>query len=177
MAATGREKISGPRAADGGPEAGGGARVSGAEAEGEARRATAEEGLALVPSANGGGAPAARAGVQTPHVVVIKNARSDGGPFAEAELDARRLGWRGLLRALQIVRVLGLLSFYLYLDNYDTRWKFNRRMAARLREEALARGRVALFQEWSRDVDRRAVDKLMRLARRHVFRGADGSAE
>lgn len=81
-------------------------------------------------------------------------------------------GLRGWLRAASIVRVLGLLSFYLFLDSYDIRAGFNERMALRRREEARARGRVALFQEWSRNVDRRAIDKLIRLARFYVFRGA-----
>ena len=86
-------------------------------------------------------------------------------------------GWRGLWRAARVVRVLGALALYLFLNNYDARAKFVRRMAARLREEARARGRVALFQEWSRDVDRRALDRLIRLARFVVFRGSDGSAD
>ncbi|MBV9211469.1 MAG: AarF/ABC1/UbiB kinase family protein, partial [Acidobacteria bacterium] len=84
-------------------------------------------------------------------------------------------GWRGLWRALNIGRVLGLLSFYLYLDGYDIRAGFNQRMADRRREEARARGRVALFQEWSRDVDRRAIDALIRLIRFYIFRGKEGS--
>ncbi len=84
-------------------------------------------------------------------------------------------GLRGWLRALNIGRVLGLFAFYLYLDGYDFRASFNQRMADRRRVEARARGRVALFQEWSRDVDRRAVDKLIRIARYFVFRGASGS--
>ncbi|HEY0546472.1 MAG TPA: AarF/ABC1/UbiB kinase family protein [Pyrinomonadaceae bacterium] len=87
----------------------------------------------------------------------------------------KHYGWRGHWRALNIGRVLGLLSFYLYLDGYDIRAGFNQRMADRRREEARARGRVALFQEWSRDVDRRAIDKLMRVARYFVFRGKDES--
>ncbi len=86
---------------------------------------------------------------------------------------AQRLSLRGLLRITQIARVLGLLGFYLFLENYEARAKFTRRMAARLREEA--RGRVALFQEWSRDVDRRALDRLIRLTRYLVLRGHDGT--
>jgi predicted unusual protein kinase regulating ubiquinone biosynthesis (AarF/ABC1/UbiB family) len=35
---------------------------------------------------------------------------------------------------------------------------------------------MARFQEWSRDLDRRLVDRLIRTARFIVFRGADGSA-
>jgi predicted unusual protein kinase regulating ubiquinone biosynthesis (AarF/ABC1/UbiB family) len=84
-------------------------------------------------------------------------------------------GWRGWLRTLAIARVLGMLSFYLYLDGYDVRWNFYRRMSERMLKEARARGRVALFQEWSRDLDRRAFDKLVRVVRFMVFRGAEGS--
>ncbi len=86
-----------------------------------------------------------------------------------------RYGRRGWLRFAQVTRVLGLFSFYLYLDSYDIRAEFNRRMNERRRVEARARGRVALFQEWSRAVDRRAVDKLIRVARYFVFRGASES--
>jgi predicted unusual protein kinase regulating ubiquinone biosynthesis (AarF/ABC1/UbiB family) len=86
-------------------------------------------------------------------------------------------GLRGWLRVCNIARVLGLLSFYLYLDSYDIRSAFNARMAARRREEARERGRRALFQEWSRDVDRRVVDRLLRIVRFIVFRGAQGSVK
>lgn len=86
-------------------------------------------------------------------------------------------GWRGWLRVMSVGRVLGLLSFYLYLDSYDIRASFNERMAARRREEARGRGSVARFQEWSRDVDRRAIDRLIRVMRFFVFRGAQGTAK
>lgn len=86
----------------------------------------------------------------------------------------------GMLRTAwrfwQIGYVLGSLGLYLFLDNYEARARFVRRMAARWREEARERGSIALFQEWSRDVDRRALDKLLRLIRFTVFRGNDGTA-
>lgn len=50
-----------------------------------------------------------------------------------------------------------------------------RRMAARWREEVRVRGSVAMFQEWSRDLDRRAADRLIRAIRFLIFRGADGT--
>ncbi len=126
--------------------------------------------------------------VLTPQVERSNGHRQPGGkpqlalpssaPTArEEQTPEKRFGWRGGLRAANIARVLGLLSFYLYLDGYDIRYEFNRRMAARKREEARARGRIALFQEWSRDVDRRAFDKLIRLARLMVFRGAGENKE
>jgi predicted unusual protein kinase regulating ubiquinone biosynthesis (AarF/ABC1/UbiB family) len=84
-------------------------------------------------------------------------------------------GLRGWLRTFQIARVLGMLAFYLYLDGYDVRANFYRRMNERRRAEARSRGRVALFQHWSRDIDRRAFDRLVRIVRYFVFRGAEGS--
>lgn len=86
-------------------------------------------------------------------------------------------GWRGWWRVLSIGRVLGLLTLYLYLDSYDIRASFNARMAARKWEAARARGKRALFQEWSRDIDRRALDRLIRVVRFVVFRGAQGTAK
>src|SRR3712207_777588 len=75
-------------------------------------------------------------------------------------------GLKGWLRTFQIARVLGMLALYLYLDGYDVRANFYRRMTERRREEARARGPVALFQEWSRAVDRRAYDRVVRIVRR-----------
>ncbi|HEX8746534.1 MAG TPA: AarF/ABC1/UbiB kinase family protein [Pyrinomonadaceae bacterium] len=85
-------------------------------------------------------------------------------------------GLRGWLRMFQIARVLGMLSLYLYLDGYDVRANFYRRMYERRREEARASGLIARFQHWSREVDRRAYDRLVRIVRHMVFRGAEGTA-
>lgn len=93
--------------------------------------------------------------------------------FVDATLKGR--GLRGWLRAANIGRVLGFLSLYLFLDTYDVRAGFNLRSAERRREEARTRGRLAQFQEWSRNLDRRAIDKTIRAVRFLVFRGADGS--
>ena len=84
-------------------------------------------------------------------------------------------GLRGWIRAAQITRVLGLLSLYLFLDTYDIRATFNRRFSERKREEARARGRRAQFQEWTREVDRRILDRFIRALRFLIFRGAQGS--
>ncbi len=120
-------------------------------------------------------------GARAASIVTSNTAKSlDGGAAAaeararlDAEAAARAHSWRGWLRTSRIVRVLGTLGLYLFLENYEARAKFIRRMAARLREEARGRGRVALFQEWSRDVDRRVLDKLIRATRYVVFRGHD----
>jgi predicted unusual protein kinase regulating ubiquinone biosynthesis (AarF/ABC1/UbiB family) len=133
--------------------------------------ATAEKReMALVPAgkmprggqiANGGNGPPVTTG--------------DAPRARAASVELERLGWRGWRRVLQIGRVLGLLSFYLYLENYEARSKFNRRMGERDRAEAQRFGRIARFQAWSRDVDRRALDRFIRAVRYVVFRGADAS--
>jgi hypothetical protein len=45
-------------------------------------------------------------------------------------------GIQGWWRAANIGRVLGLLTFYLFLDSYDIRAEFNQRMNDRRREES-----------------------------------------
>jgi predicted unusual protein kinase regulating ubiquinone biosynthesis (AarF/ABC1/UbiB family) len=86
-------------------------------------------------------------------------------------------GLRGLWRAINVTKVLGLLSLYLFLDGYDVRAGFNRRLAANSREAARAEGRFALFREWSFDALRLALDRAIRLLRFIVFRGAEGSSK
>ncbi|HEV2708022.1 MAG TPA: AarF/ABC1/UbiB kinase family protein [Pyrinomonadaceae bacterium] len=120
-------------------------------------------------------APARRAG-SSPVKQVEPEDDAAAAAAAQESAETRAQGWRGWLRTLQIIRVLGTLALYLFLDNYEARYKFMRRMAARLREQARVRGRIALFQEWSRDVDRRALDRLVRLVRFYVYRGRDDSA-
>ncbi|MDT5120647.1 MAG: hypothetical protein QOC96_129 [Acidobacteriota bacterium] len=85
-------------------------------------------------------------------------------------------GLRGWLRAFQVGRVLGLLTLYLFLDSYDIRATFTQRFSNRKREEARQRGRRAQFQEWTRRVDRRIIDRVIRVIRFLIFRGAQGSS-
>ena len=84
-------------------------------------------------------------------------------------------GWRGWLRVLQVSRVLGLLTLYLFLDSYDARAKFNRRTLDRLQEAARSQGQVALAKFWLRKLVSRFLDRCIRLLRYFVFRGSDGS--
>ena len=84
-------------------------------------------------------------------------------------------GLRGWLRVANVSRVLGLLTLYLFLDSYDIRAKFNRRSAERRREAARGGGRQAQFVQLCRDVVGRIVDRVIRVVRFFVFRGADGS--
>src|SRR5580765_4165510 len=44
-------------------------------------------------------------------------------------------GLRGWLRLARVARVLGLFTLYLFLDTYDIRAEFSRRMVERLHEE------------------------------------------
>ncbi len=85
-------------------------------------------------------------------------------------------GIRGWLRAAKVARVLGLLSLYLFLDTYDIRADFNRRTINRLRERALSLGRKAQFKTWLRSRSYEGLDRLIRVLRFIVFRGAEGSA-
>jgi predicted unusual protein kinase regulating ubiquinone biosynthesis (AarF/ABC1/UbiB family) len=136
--------------------------------------ARSSSGLALVKPVNGNGTARGGERARTPNAAPSASQKETLPAGAgEVEVDAR--GLAGWLRTFQIVRVLGTMALYLFLNDYDIRAAFNRRVAERKREEARARGRVALFQEWSRDVDRRALDKLIRLVRLFVFRGAEGT--
>jgi predicted unusual protein kinase regulating ubiquinone biosynthesis (AarF/ABC1/UbiB family) len=85
-------------------------------------------------------------------------------------------GFRGWLRAAHVARVLGLFSLYLFLDTYDVRADFNQRAVARMREMARQRGRRAQFNAWLRAGFYSALDRLIRVWRYAIFRGADGSA-
>ncbi|HEX8355575.1 MAG TPA: AarF/ABC1/UbiB kinase family protein [Pyrinomonadaceae bacterium] len=145
------------------PHASGGARpAAGADAVKKAGLALSKPGAGV---AAGGG----------PRALPPATAGAEGAGAAESfEVEAG--GWRGLWRTCQIVRVLGTMALYLFLNDYDIRATFNRRVAARRLEEARARGRAAYFKAWARDLLlRRALDRLTRLVRLCVYRGAEGS--
>src|SRR6266545_4609839 len=84
-------------------------------------------------------------------------------------------GLHGWLRLAQVARILGLFSLHLFLDTYDIRADFNRRMIERLRDEAKASALNARLRGRSRHFLRVALDKLIRLVRLIVFRGGEGS--
>jgi predicted unusual protein kinase regulating ubiquinone biosynthesis (AarF/ABC1/UbiB family) len=85
-------------------------------------------------------------------------------------------GVRGWLRAATVARVLGLFSLYLFLDTYDIRANFNRRIVDKLWEQARSQGRGARFRMWGRGLAYNVLDKLIRALRLIVFRGSEGSA-
>jgi len=91
-----------------------------------------------------------------------------------AILDGRGLlGW---LRVLNVTRVLGLFTLYLFLDTYDIRATFNRRMASRRQAETGDQTWIARLKSAWRSGLQISLDKLIRLVRFAVFRGAEGSA-
>ena len=84
-------------------------------------------------------------------------------------------GLRGWLRLAQVARVLGLFSLYLFLDTYDIRATFNRRIAERFRDEAKATNLLDRLKSRFTELLRVALDKLVRIVRLIVFRGGEGS--
>jgi predicted unusual protein kinase regulating ubiquinone biosynthesis (AarF/ABC1/UbiB family) len=85
-------------------------------------------------------------------------------------------GLRGWLRLARVARVLGLFTLYLFLDTYDIRADFSRRMVERLREAAMPNKLTARLQTRAKDFLRFALDKFLRLLRLVVFRGHEGSS-
>jgi predicted unusual protein kinase regulating ubiquinone biosynthesis (AarF/ABC1/UbiB family) len=84
-------------------------------------------------------------------------------------------GLRGWLRLGQVARVLGLFTLYLFLDTYDIRAAFKRRMAERLRDETKENDLIARLRNRYHNFLRVAFDRLVRLVRIVVFRGGEGS--
>ncbi len=84
-------------------------------------------------------------------------------------------GLRGWLRLARVARVLGLFTLYLFLDTYDIRADFNRRMVERLHEETRPNNRIARIKGHARYLLHLAGDKFIRLLRLIVFRGHEGS--
>src|SRR5688572_28957927 len=132
---------------------------------------------ALVPVS----APSARNGnghaLKRPDRKASSSSAEDSVPTLTDELVASILkgrGLRGWLRVGRVARVLGLFTLYLFLDTYDVRANFNRRMAARLSEET-PKSFAASLKRHYRSLVNLSVDKLFRLLRLIVFRGEDGS--
>ena len=85
-------------------------------------------------------------------------------------------GLRGWLRLARVARVLGLFALYLFLDTYDIRADFNRRVAERLREVATPKNLTGRLRARSKNFLRLALDGFVRLVRLMVFRGHEGSS-
>ena len=65
----------------------------------------------------------------------------------EAEVEKRYRGLRGYLRILHVMVVLGKLSLFLYLDQYDVHHKHHQRVARERREKAARLTRLAYYGE------------------------------
>ncbi|MGH9931678.1 MAG: ABC1 kinase family protein [Pyrinomonadaceae bacterium] len=84
-------------------------------------------------------------------------------------------GLRGWLRLARVARVLGLFTLYLFLDTYDIRADFNRRIGERLHEDAKQDNLIVRIKAHARYLLHFAGDKFIRLLRLIVFRGHEGS--
>ncbi len=85
-------------------------------------------------------------------------------------------GLRGWLRLARVARVLGLFTLYLFLDTYDIRADFNRRMAQRLREAPTPDDLTGRLRARRKDFLHFVLDRFVRLLRLAVFRGHEGSS-
>jgi len=84
-------------------------------------------------------------------------------------------GVRGWIRAARVAKVLGLFALYLFLDTYDIRADFNRRMEARKRDAISPEHWRARFKAQTRAFTFASLDKTIRLLRLIMFRGREGS--
>ena len=84
-------------------------------------------------------------------------------------------GLRGWLRAARVARVLGLFTLYLFLDTYDIRAGFNRRMEERKRDAAAKEPWQLRVKSHARSFAFASLDKIIRLVRLITFRGREGS--
>jgi predicted unusual protein kinase regulating ubiquinone biosynthesis (AarF/ABC1/UbiB family) len=129
-----------------------------------------------------------RAGNGKPAVAEAAGNHSDGGshlidnshaaePLTDEMVDAilKGRGLLGWLRAGRVTGVLGLFTLYLFLDTYDIRATFNRRLATRLREETRTTNGLAQLRAHFRNFLHYSLDKLIRLLRFVIFRGREGS--
>ena len=83
-------------------------------------------------------------------------------------------GLRGWLRVARVCKVLGLFSLYLFLDTYDVRADFNRRLS----ERKSRAGDDAFYPRLKtavRAFQRQSLDRAIRLLRLIMFRGSEGS--
>lgn len=121
-----------------------------------------------------GGATANGSDAHTAAARALSAATERPREILSASVEAR--GLRGWWRTFEVVRVLGTMALYLFLNDYDIRAAFMSRAAARRLEEARERGRAVYARAWLRDLLlRRAFDKLARAVRLVVLRGSEGT--
>lgn len=84
-------------------------------------------------------------------------------------------GLRGWWHAARVGRVLSLFTLYIFLDTYDIRAAFNRRKIERLLHEAKSGNLRVRLRARCRQFLSLTLHSAIRLIRRLVFRGVEGS--
>src|ERR1051325_669917 len=133
---------------------------------------------ALIPASTSSRNGNSHAGLEKSSLHAGPNSSAAPPPLTD-ELVARILhgrGLRGWLRLARVARVLGLFTLYLFLDTYDVRADFNRRMIERRREEVKLKPWLVRVKAGLHNLLFLAGDKSIRLLRYMVFRGDEGSS-
>ncbi len=94
----------------------------------------------------------------------------------ENEVERSYQGWRGYFRLLHVSAVLGKLSLYLYLDQYETHRAQHLKQAAARLQTARRLTRAAVFGEWLHGF-RVAFFHWSMLVLRRIFLGAEKNKE
>src|SRR5687768_17394753 len=83
-------------------------------------------------------------------------------PLTEEQVDQLLAGrgFVGWLRAARVARVLGLFSLYLYLDGYDIRANFKRKLTTRRQSDARALGVWAQLKVRAHHANQFLFDRL-----------------
>jgi len=89
----------------------------------------------------------------------------------ESSIEKNYHGLRGWLRLFHVSRVIGMLSLYLYLDQYEVHHKQHRKIAEYRMQQARKLNSLAVFGEYIHEIGRWCFDKSVRLTRRIVLRG------
>ena len=82
-------------------------------------------------------------------------------------------GWRGWLRLARVSQVIGMLSLYLYLDQYELHYKQHRKAAEHRMELARKLNFLAVVGEYFHEIGRKWFDDSVRLLRWFFLRGSE----
>ena len=94
----------------------------------------------------------------------------------ENDIGNRYMGFRGYLRLFQVSRVIGMLSLYLYLDQYDIHHEQKLKQAKGREQTAMRLTRMAVYGEKLYAVRSWFFHVFMLLVRR-IFIGSDANKE
>jgi predicted unusual protein kinase regulating ubiquinone biosynthesis (AarF/ABC1/UbiB family) len=82
-------------------------------------------------------------------------------------------GLKGWLRLARVSQVIGMLSLYLYLDQYELHYKQHRKVAERRMEQARKLNFLAVLGEYIHEIGRKWFDDSVRFLRWFFLRGED----